>query len=673
MRNLEREIGTRVPQGRAPGGRVVQRQAAADARSPSRACASCSAARRFISEAKRRTRAAGRGDRAGVDAGRRRRALHRGHGVRRARASSTITGQLGDVMHESAQAALSYVRSHLARARPRRSTSTGSPSTTSTSTSRRARPRRTARAPASRWPPRSCRCSAGGRVRDDVAMTGEITLTGQVLPIGGLKEKALAAQRNGHRTHHRARRSTRRDIEDIPEHLRDDLEFVFVEEIGEVLDVALERGLGQRPQALACSRREPGIGSPPGQQATSGDRGMAAKKQAAKARSAADGGPAPMSSASSRTPSCARTSASRSRTPGSAYGRLTNGKPATKVLDDKKLHKDVQAGGRVAARRRLRPCARVPRRRSASGAASASCCSLGIIGAGVAIAPRARACATRSSTRSSAPRRSSTTPRPRRPRRGAGETVSAARSHGSRLRRARGRPPGALSSFARAVQPAAGRAQATAGAMEAAADPAAARIDGEKAQRIVEAMRSSVARRGVAGSTFDHVAREARRLARAAALLLRDQGAAARRGRAPRLRGAHGRARRAARAGARAPTTSSTRSSRRSRRYVARGARVHHASSSSSSRSRGATRRSPASSPSCCAARASTSPSCSRAKQAEGVLHLRAEPEAVADVLFALGRRHRAAHARRARPRLRADARGGRARRARAARLSGSA
>ena len=76
-------------------------------------------------------------------------------------------------------------------------------------------------------------------VRDDVAMTGEITLTGQVLPIGGLKEKALAAQRNGVRTII-APALNERDIEDIPEHLRDDLEFVFVEEIGEVLPVALQ-------------------------------------------------------------------------------------------------------------------------------------------------------------------------------------------------------------------------------------------------------------------------------------------------------------------------------------------------------------------------------------------------------------------------------------------------
>ena len=79
----------------------------------------------------------------------------------------------------------------------------------------------------------------GRPVRSETAMTGEITLTGQVLPIGGLKEKALAAQRNGIRTIV-APALNERDTEDIPEHLRNDLEFVFVEEIGEVLAVALQ-------------------------------------------------------------------------------------------------------------------------------------------------------------------------------------------------------------------------------------------------------------------------------------------------------------------------------------------------------------------------------------------------------------------------------------------------
>jgi ATP-dependent Lon protease len=76
-------------------------------------------------------------------------------------------------------------------------------------------------------------------VRDDTAMTGEITLTGQVLPIGGLKEKALAAQRAGI-TRVIAPRRNEPDLEDIPEHLRSDLEFVWAGEVEEVLEAALE-------------------------------------------------------------------------------------------------------------------------------------------------------------------------------------------------------------------------------------------------------------------------------------------------------------------------------------------------------------------------------------------------------------------------------------------------
>ena len=109
------------------------------------------------------------------------------------RATLTVTGQLGDVMKESAQAALSWVRGHapaddelVRHARP------------APARARPARSRRTGRAPASRWRRRSMSLVTGRPVRDDTAMTGEITLTGQVLPIGGLKEKALAAQRAGH-------------------------------------------------------------------------------------------------------------------------------------------------------------------------------------------------------------------------------------------------------------------------------------------------------------------------------------------------------------------------------------------------------------------------------------------------------------------------------------------
>jgi ATP-dependent Lon protease len=80
----------------------------------------------------------------------------------------------------------------------------------------------------------------GRAVRSDVAMTGEITLTGQVLPIGGLKEKALAAQRAGIGTII-APRGNAQDAEDIPEHLRAKITFVWAEHITDVLDVALEK------------------------------------------------------------------------------------------------------------------------------------------------------------------------------------------------------------------------------------------------------------------------------------------------------------------------------------------------------------------------------------------------------------------------------------------------
>jgi ATP-dependent Lon protease len=79
---------------------------------------------------------------------------------------------------------------------------------------------------------------SGRPVRSDVAMTGEITLTGLVLPIGGLKEKALAAQRGGIKTVI-APRQNEADIEQIPAHLRETMHFVFASVIGEVLDAAL--------------------------------------------------------------------------------------------------------------------------------------------------------------------------------------------------------------------------------------------------------------------------------------------------------------------------------------------------------------------------------------------------------------------------------------------------
>ncbi|MFZ1997561.1 MAG: endopeptidase La [Solirubrobacteraceae bacterium] len=151
----------------------------------------------------------------------------------------TITGQLGDVMRESAQAARSYVRANApellpdlpddwfadhdihihvpAGATPKDGPSAGVTMVTALVS-----------------------LLSGRAVRSDVAMTGEVTLTGQVLPIGGLKEKALAAQRSGVHTVV-APELNEPDIDEIPEHLRKSLQFVFVSTIGEVLEAALNR------------------------------------------------------------------------------------------------------------------------------------------------------------------------------------------------------------------------------------------------------------------------------------------------------------------------------------------------------------------------------------------------------------------------------------------------
>ena len=77
-------------------------------------------------------------------------------------------------------------------------------------------------------------------VRADIAMTGEITLTGMVLPIGGLKEKALAAQRAGIKRLIVPRRNEP-DIDEIPEALRKRMTFTLVDSVDEVLDAALQK------------------------------------------------------------------------------------------------------------------------------------------------------------------------------------------------------------------------------------------------------------------------------------------------------------------------------------------------------------------------------------------------------------------------------------------------
>jgi ATP-dependent Lon protease len=148
-----------------------------------------------------------------------------------------ITGQLGDVMRESAAAALSYVKANARRlgadkpdewlrthdihvhvpsgAVPKDGPSAGVAIVSALASLVSGRP-----------------------VQSDIAMTGEITLTGQVLPIGGLKEKSLAAQRAGIQMVI-APRLNEPDLDEMPAHLLKDIEFKFVSKIDQVLKLAL--------------------------------------------------------------------------------------------------------------------------------------------------------------------------------------------------------------------------------------------------------------------------------------------------------------------------------------------------------------------------------------------------------------------------------------------------
>jgi ATP-dependent Lon protease len=149
----------------------------------------------------------------------------------------TITGQLGEVMQESAQAALSWVRSHTealglpenwfaeydvhihvpAGAVPKDGPSAGITIATAISSLVRGVP-----------------------VADDLAMTGEITLTGQVLPIGGVREKVLAAQRYGLKRVVLPKENEP-DLAELPPEARKELQFILVDSIEEVLAVAFDQ------------------------------------------------------------------------------------------------------------------------------------------------------------------------------------------------------------------------------------------------------------------------------------------------------------------------------------------------------------------------------------------------------------------------------------------------
>jgi ATP-dependent Lon protease len=155
----------------------------------------------------------------------------------------TLTGKLGDVMQESAQAAMSYVRSKAEEFRiPKNFNRT---TDVHIHIPEGAIPKD---GPSAGITLATSLISALGRIpiRKEVAMTGEITLRGKVLPIGGLKEKILAAHRSGLKTII-VPRENEKDLADIPKNVLDTLSVYMVESMDEVLKIALAEPFGAIP------------------------------------------------------------------------------------------------------------------------------------------------------------------------------------------------------------------------------------------------------------------------------------------------------------------------------------------------------------------------------------------------------------------------------------------
>ena len=152
----------------------------------------------------------------------------------------TITGQLGDVMKESAQAAQSYVRANLEKVAPGVDSSWFAERDLHIHVPAGAVPKDGPSAGVAMTLALVSLVS-GRSIANDVAMTGEVTLTGQVLPVGGLKEKSLAALRAGIKRVIVPDRNEG-EILEIPEHEREGLEFVYVDQIAAALDAAFLDG-----------------------------------------------------------------------------------------------------------------------------------------------------------------------------------------------------------------------------------------------------------------------------------------------------------------------------------------------------------------------------------------------------------------------------------------------
>lgn len=165
-----------------------------------------------------------------------------------------LTGQLGEVMKESAQAALSYLRSRAAElgiddklfehndlhvhvpagAVPKDGPSAGITMLVALAS-----------------------LFTGQPVQPDIALSGEITLRGLVLPVGGIKNKVLAARQAGLKRIVLPAKNEK-DLEEVPEQAREGLEFIFVKEIGEVLGIVLKDAIDESAdadEAVSESRR----------------------------------------------------------------------------------------------------------------------------------------------------------------------------------------------------------------------------------------------------------------------------------------------------------------------------------------------------------------------------------------------------------------------------------